>query len=182
MFSSEESLPILPSVTLHINRKSLSLSLFTYTNFSPTNSLHILFIFFTVFFIFFIFFLRPSSQTNLKPLQQWPAHMNLTPTQRKPPHPRNRNPKQANLGIRTLGNLGNPMNTMKNTMNAKNILGRPKGRVSKSRNSLDILGESKNSLGRLSMKKQKPRGKGRRRFNSSRSLLPKDRGLRRMTL
>ena len=35
MFSSEESLPILPSVTLHINRKSLSLSLFTYSNFHP---------------------------------------------------------------------------------------------------------------------------------------------------
>ena len=74
------------------------------------------------------------------------------------------------------------MNTMKNTMNAKNILGRHKGRLSKSRNSLDILGKCKNNMGRLSMNKHKPRGKGRRRFNSSKSLLPKDRGLRRMTL
>ena len=68
------------------------------------------------------------------------------------------------------------MNTMKNAMNTKNILDRHKGRLSKSRNSLDILGEPKNSLGRLSMNKHKPRGKGRRRFNSSKSLLPKDRG------
>ena len=68
------------------------------------------------------------------------------------------------------------MNTMKNTMNAKNILDRHKGRMSKSRNSLDILGESKNSLGRLSNNKNKPREKGRRRFNLVRSLLPKDRG------
>ena len=64
------------------------------------------------------------------------------------------------------------MNTMKNTMN---ILGRPKGRMSKFRNSLDILSEPKNSLGRLSVNKNKPRGKGRRRSDSARSLLPKDR-------
>ena len=70
-----------------------------------------------------------------------------------------------NLGISILENLGNPMNTMKNAMNAKNI-----------------LGESKNSQNRLGMNKHKPRGKGRRRFNSARSPLPKDRGLRRMIL
>ena len=71
---------------------------------------------------------------------------------------------------------------MKNTINAKNILGRHMGILSKSRNSLDILGKWMNSMGRLGMNKHKPRGKRRRRFNSSRSLLPKDRGLRRMTL
>ena len=108
--------------------------------------------------------------------------MNPTQTQRKPLHLRNRSPKLGNLGIRTLGNLGNPMNTMKNTMNAKNILGRHKGRMNKSRNSLDILGESKNTLGRLRVNTNRPKEKGRRRFNLARSLLPKDRGLMRMIL
>ena len=68
------------------------------------------------------------------------------------------------------------MNTMKNTMNAKNILGRHKGTMSKSRNSLDILGKSKNNLDRLSNNKNRPRGEKRRRFNSARSLLPRDKG------
>ena len=83
--------------------------------------------------------------------------MNRTPTQRKPLPPRNLSPKLGNLGIRTLGNLGNPINTMKNTMNAKNILGRHKGRMNKSRNSLDILGESKNTLGRLRVNTNRPK-------------------------
>ena len=64
-----------------------------------------------------------------------------------------------------------------NAMNAMNFLGKHKERMNKSRNSLDILGKWKNSLGKLGMNKHKPRGKGRRRrFNSSRNLLPKDRG------
>ena len=56
----KKSLPILPFVTLHINRKSLSLSLFHLHTFL-THKLsayihHIFFIFFILFFIFFIFF------------------------------------------------------------------------------------------------------------------------------
>ena len=134
-----------------INRFSFIIQ---HTHFHP-NSLNILFIFFTVFFIFFIFYFRLSPQKNIKPSQQWPAHTNPTQTQRKPLHPRSRNPNLAKLGTHILENLGKPMNTMKNALNAKNILGRHKGR--------------------LSMNKHWPRGKGRRRFISARSPLPKDR-------
>ena len=108
--------------------------------------------------------------------------MKQTPIVRNLPHPRNRNPNLENLGISTLGNLGNLMNIMKNVMNIKNRLGNHKGRMNKSRTSLDILGEWKNSQRKLGMNKSKPRGKGRRRFSSLKSLLPKDRGLKRMTL
>ena len=83
--------------------------------------------------------------------------------------------KSGKSGISTLENLGNPMNTMKNAMNAKNFLGRHKGRMSKSRNSLDILSEPKNSLGILSVNKNSPRGKGRRRYILARNPLLKDR-------
>ena len=175
-------MPILPSVILHINRvvtftfTLLLTQIFTH-KFSAY-SLHLLHCVLRLLHLFF----RLSPQTNLKPSQQWPAHMKQTQLQRKSPHLSSRNPNLANLGISTLGNLGNLMNTMKTAMKAKNILGRHKGRMNKSRNSLDILGECKNSQSRLSMNKHKSRGKGRRRFSSLKSLLPKDRGLRRMTL
>ena len=55
-----------------------------------------------------------------------------------------------------------------------NFLGNYKGRMNKSRNSLDTLSEYKNRPRNNS--KRKPRGKGRRRFSSLKSLLPKDRG------
>ena len=51
-----------------------------------------------------------------------------------------------------------------NTMNAKNNLGKAKGRTSK----------SKNSLGILSVKKNNPRGKGKRRSSLAKSLPLKD--------
>ena len=74
------------------------------------------------------------------------------------------------MGILTLGNLENHMNAK----NTKNNLGKPKGRTRKSRNSLDIMSKSNNSLGRLSV--NKPREKGRRRSSLARNLLPKDKG------
>ena len=52
-----------------------------------------------------------------------------------------------------------------NTMNVKNNLGKVKGRMSK----------SKNNLGILSVNKNNPRGKGKRRSNLAKSPLPKDR-------
>ena len=67
------------------------------------------------------------------------------------------------------------MNTMNTMNNAKNNLGKPRDRMSKSRNSLDILSEPKNSLGILSVNKNNPRGKRKRRFNLAKSLLPRDR-------
>ena len=179
-FSSENSCPFYPSVTLHINTVSLSLSLFTCTNFSHPHFLCIFSSSSSLCSSSSSYRSSHLSSHSYQPTQKWPAHMKQTQLPRNLPHPRNLSPNLENLGISTLGNLGNLMNIMKIAMN---FLGRHKEWMNKSRNSLDILGEWKNSQRWLGMRKHsKPRGKGRRRFSSYRSLLPKDRGLKRMTL
>ena len=111
--------------------------------------------------------------------------MKQTQLPRNLPLPRNQNPKLGNLGINILENLGKAMNIMKNDMNIKNRLGNHKGRINKSRISLELLGERQYSLRLLCMNKQgKPREKGRRRrrLNSLKSLLPRGKGSKKMTL
>ena len=85
--------------------------------------------------------------------------MNLTPTLRSPLPPRNHNPNLGNLGI--IRNLGNTENSM-------NILGK--------------LKNIKNSLGILSLNKNNPRGRAKRRSSLAKSLLPSAKGLRMILL
>ena len=59
--------------------------------------------------------------------------------------------KTGKSGINILENLGKAMNIMKNDMNIKNRLGNHKGRMNKSRSSLELLGERQNSLRLLCM-------------------------------
>ena len=111
--------------------------------------------------------------------------MKQTQLQRNIPHPRNTSRNLGNLAMNILGNLGKMMNTMENFMNILKFLGRRKGRMNMSRISLELLGERWNSLRLLGMNKPgKPREKGRRRrrFSSLKSLPPRGKGLKKMTL
>ena len=108
---------------------------------------------------------RISSLFTTTFIQKWPVRMNPTHL-----HPRNISQNLGNLIMNVLGNLGKVMNTMKNIMNVFKRLGRHWGRMNCQR----VLGMSKRG---------KPREKGRRRrFNLLKSLLPRGRGLKKMTL
>ena len=82
--------------------------------------------------------------------------------------------------MNVLEKLGKAMNIMKNIMNFVKFLGKHQGRRKMFRVSLDLLAERLNIqwfLSKRGMLREKER---RRRFNLLRSLLPRDRGLRKM--
>ena len=171
---------ILPLVTLPINRMSFFTftfyfhKLFTHIFSAYILHLHLCSSFSSYTFSHFISFYH-------QPTQKWPDHMKQTQLQRNLPHPRNTSRNLGNLGMNILGNLGIVMNNVMNTMK---FLGKPRGRINMSRISLELLIEWQNSQRFLGMsKRRKPRGRERRRrFNSLKNLLPRGKGLKRMTL
>ena len=125
---------------------------------------------------------RISSLFTTTFIQKWPVRMNPTQLPRKPLHPRNTSRNLGNQVTSTLVNLGIMKNIAMNIMNTVKFLGNHWDRMRIFRVSLEPLVEWQNSWWFMS-KRGKPREKGRRRrFNLLKSLRPRGRGLKKMTL